>query len=155
MNKSKRVLGIAVFVIFFGLVVNMPAYAGVYSDDLTKCIIETSTTQDRIEFVKWMFASMAKHPAVQSMSSVSEEQTEDANKKIAELFMKLLTVTCKEKAQKAIKYEGQIAIQTSFQVLGQVAAQEIFTDPNVASSLSGLEKYIDLELLKTTLEQKE
>jgi hypothetical protein len=62
-----------------------------------------------------------------------------------------MTESCEEKARKAVKYEGQIAVQTSFQVLGQVAAQELFSDPDVAALMSGLDKYIDTEKLNAAL----
>ena len=150
MKILQRVLFI-ISVISIQLLANLTAHAGVYTDDLTRCIIETSTAEDRIGFVKWMFSATSRHPAVQSLSSVSEEQINEANEDVAELFMKLLTETCKEKAAKALKYEGQLAIQTSFNVLGQVAAQELFSDPNVASAISGLEKHIDVDKLKSSL----
>ncbi len=137
--------------ILFGLSATSNVYAGIYTDDLSRCIAETTTEQDRIEFVKWMFVAMSKHPAVKSFGSVSETQMNDANKKTAELFMKILTDTCKEKAKKAIKYEGAIAMQASFQILGQIAAQELFGNPDVAAVMSGLEKYIDTNELEQSL----
>jgi hypothetical protein len=36
----------------FAVSLNSAAYAGPYTDDLTKCIIESTTQADRIEFVK-------------------------------------------------------------------------------------------------------
>lgn len=124
------------------------AYAGPYTDDLTRCIVESTTMSDRIEFVKWMFFAISLHPVAKNYTSVSEQQITEANKKIADLLMKLLTKSCKEKAQKAIKYEGQIAFQTSFRTLGQVAAQDLFSNPDVAAVMSGLEKNLDKETLK-------
>ena len=150
MNLTRTILVMAA-AMWCWLSISHPVYAGPYTDDLTKCIVESTSPQDRIDFVKWMFSAMAKHPAVKSMSSVSEEQRNEISQKIADLFMKLLTETCREKAEKAIKYEGQLAMQNSFQVLGQVAAQELFTNPDVASVLSGLDKYIDTEKLKSSL----
>lgn len=150
MKSIRRILVITV-ITWAGLLANLPAYAGPYTDDLSKCIIESTTANDRIEFVKWMFSAMSRHPAVKSMSSISEQQISEANEKVAELFMKLMTETCKDKAQKAVKYEGQIAIQTGFQILGQVAAQELFSDPDVAALMSGLDKYIDNEKLNSAL----
>ena len=139
------------FVVFTISFHAVPAHAGPYTDDLTRCIVESTTANDRIEFVKWMFFAISMHPVAKNYSSVSEEKIADANKKIAKLMMKLLTESCKEKAEKAIKYEGQIALQTSFRTLGQVAAQDLFTNPDVAAVISGLEKYLDGEKLKSSL----
>ena len=126
-----------------------PSHAGVYTDDLSRCIVENTDKEDRITFVKWMFSAMAKHPAVKTFVSASEEQADVIDKNMAELFMSLLVEDCKEKAQKAIQYEGRVAMETAFQVLGQVAARDLLSDPDVLKSLSGMEKYIDLEKLSS------
>ena len=52
----------------------------------------------------------------------------------------------------AIRNEGSLALQSSFAVLGQVAATELFSDPNVAAGLASLETYIDAEDLERQLE---
>ena len=130
------------------------AGAGPYTDDLSKCIIASTTTQDRAEFVRWMFAAAAMHPAVKSIASVSKEQLDHANKQTAQLFMRLLTESCRQKVKDAIKYEGQTAIQASFQVLGQVAGRELFSSPEVAAGMSGLKKYFDSEKLRALVSGK-
>jgi len=149
--KTKQRCCLTVITVFSVLILKQPAYAGPYSDDLTRCIVESTTATDRIEFVKWMFVAMSVHPAVKSLSSTSEEQLESENKKTADLFMRLLTVSCREKAEKAIKYEGNVAIQTSFKILGQISAQELFANPDVAKAINGLEEYFDEEKLKSSL----
>lgn len=131
-----------------------PAFAGSYTDDLTKCIVESTTTEDRTEFVKWVFSAVSLHPAVKSITSVSEAQLEEANKKTAKLFMRLLTDSCMQKAEKAIKYEGQIALQSSFQILGQIAGQELFSSPEVTAAMESLAKHIDIEKIESLLGTK-
>ncbi len=76
---------------------------------------------------------------------------EEANATTGALFMRLLTESCKDKAKKALVYEGPASIQLSFTVLGQVAAGELFSSPEVKEAMSGLEKSVDnkkLEQLK-------
>lgn len=126
-------------------------HAGIYTDDLSRCLIEKSTSEDKIKLVKWMFTAMALHPAVQGLSSVSAQDREAANKAMAELMVDLLTVKCVDQAKKAVQYEGPVAIQTSFQLFGQIAGKELFSNPNVAAGLSGLEKYIDEKTMQQRL----
>ena len=128
-------------VVFLGA--SAPSSAGVFGDDLTRCLVESTSPVDRAQLVRWIFVAMAQHPLVASMSNVKADQKEQSSKEVGELFMRLLTETCKEKAKVAIKAEGAAAIQLSFQVLGQVAAGEIFADKNVIAVMSGLEKYVD------------
>ena len=129
----------------------LPATAGPYTNDLTKCIVESTTTDDRTALLNWIFTAASLHPALSSIASVSQEHMDKANKRTADLFMKLLTDTCRQQAKKAIQYEGQLAIQTSFQILGQVAAKELFSSPEVAAGMSELDKHIDEKKLKSLL----
>jgi hypothetical protein len=128
------------------------AHAGPYSDDLAKCLVESTTTEDRTLLVQWMFAAASLHPAVSSIASVSEEQLDEANKRTADLFMRLLSKSCMEETQKALKHEGENTILTSFRILGEVAGRELFSSPEVGGALSGLDKYLDDEKLKSILE---
>jgi hypothetical protein len=119
------------------------AHAGPYGDDLAKCLVERSSSKDKTELVRWMFAAMSAHPDVKDLSAVTAEGRDTANRSIAELTVRLLTDTCRDEADKAVRYEGGAAIESSFNVLGQVAAKELFASPDVAGVLAGLEKHLD------------
>lgn len=120
-----------------------PSSAGVYSDDLAKCFVNSTTTSDRNGLVRWMFTAAASHPAVSSIVMVSEVQRRDSDKYMAKLSERLLFETCKKETEQAVKYEGQLALQTGFQVLGQVAGRELFSDPTVSKAMANLNSYID------------
>ncbi len=124
------------------LCVPMMATAGPYRDDLAKCLVESTSGDDRAALVRWMFAAMSAHPAVSSFVSVEEPKRDKANKQLAEIFARLVTVDCKEKTQKALAFEGQTALVGSFEALGQAAATEIFGSPQVAQAMSGFERYL-------------
>lgn len=125
--------------------------AGAYSDDLSRCLVESSSSADKPVLVKWMFTAMSLHPAVKSIASVSAQQVDISNREVANLFVKLVTETCKDQTIKAIKYEGNVALQSSFSILGQVAAKELFSNPDVAAGMAALEKYMDTEKIKKIL----
>ena len=124
-------------------------HAGLYTDDLSRCLVESTTTEDKLSLVRWMFAAATLHPAVKSLAAISDKQRDEANKRVGELFIKLVTESCRDKAQKAVSYEGGMAIQGSFQILGQVAARELFASPEVSAGMAGLDKYIDKKKLET------
>jgi hypothetical protein len=142
MIRACVVLGLA------ALCSTAPARAGVFGDDLSRCLVDSTTKEDRAALVRWIFIAMSQHPMVSSMSNVKAEQKEQANKEIGALFMRLLTEACQEKTRAAVKAEGAATIQLSFQVLGQVAAGELFSDPSVIAVMSGLDKYLDADKLK-------
>jgi hypothetical protein len=99
-----------------------------------------------------MFSAASQHPAVTAAATISAEELDEANKTMAEMVMRLLTESCKDETQKALQYEGQVTIQTSFEVLGQVAGNEMFSSPEVASALSGMEKHLDESRLRALMQ---
>jgi hypothetical protein len=119
------------------------AMAGIYTDDLSKCLVSSTTKEDRISLVRWMFTAAAHHPAVKPIATISAAQQDDADKTMGMLLTRLLTESCRTETQKAVQYEGAGAFRSSFEVLGKVAGQELFTSPEVTASLTGLQKYVD------------
>lgn len=136
---------------FSALIVAGHATAGVYTDELSRCLVESSTPADKAVLVKWMFTAIALHPDVAAMANISAAQRSAADKAAAEMIMRLMTVTCQTQAKKAIQYEGAAAIEQGFQVFGQVAGRELFADPHVAQALSGLEQHVDSKKLAQAL----
>lgn len=133
------------------LVTSLGAHAGVYGDDMARCLVDKSTQEDKLAFVQWMFTAMALHPAVSEIAPVPDSARTQANKKVGKLMVELMSERCLNATKKAIKYEGQVAIQSSFQVFGQIAAQELFAHPNVAAGLSQLENFVDGDALNEKL----
>ena len=114
------------------------AQAGVYTDDLSKCLVKSSNRADRSVLVQWIFSGLSLHPAVQPFVSITEEQRDAFNEKAAALLSRLLVDDCRKEAIVALKYEGTAAFDASFQVLGQVASQDLMSEPHVAEGLSGM-----------------
>jgi hypothetical protein len=128
-----------------------PAQAGPFSDALGKCLVETTTAADKQALVRWMFATAALHPAVKSLAPVAPAARENANREVARLFERLLSDSCNTQTRQAMQYEGELALQTGFQILGQVAGRELFADPAVAAGMGELEKHLDTKKLQRAL----
>lgn len=126
--------------------------AGVYSDSLGKALVAASTPAEKVALVRWIFVAMSLHPGVKDLASVSPQQRLEANQAVGKLFTRLLTEACATEAREAIRYEGTSALSSSFQILGQVAAREIFGDREVNAGLADLEKFIEVEKIKKMLE---
>jgi len=134
------------------LSLSMPTHAGMYADDLSRCLVDKTTVADKNALVRWVIATTTLHPAVQSITKVSVAERARANQETARLFDRLLTESCIEQTRQAVKYEGAAALQTGFQTLGQVAMAELFSDPDVANGLGELDKQIDSKKLQQALE---
>jgi len=127
------------------------ANAGPYSDDLGKCLVASTTEQDKSQLVEWIFFSLALNPKISPYAEISAAQREATDKKLARLFEKLLADSCNAQAKQAMKYEGMGALSESFRLLGQVAAQEIFADPAVAAGTAKFSEHLDEARLRKAL----
>ncbi len=144
---------IAATLLFLGLLALSPqALSAEHTDRLSDCLVASTTEEDKLSLVRWMFTSMALHPAVAELADISLSSREQANREMAELIVELLSRRCYSETRLAINNEGSLALQTSFAVLGQVAATNLFSDPNVAAGLASLETYISPEDLENRLE---
>ena len=126
--------------------------AGEYTDELSECLLQATTEEDKLSLVRWMFTAMALHPAVEEIADVSLSARELANREMAQLMIKLLSRACFNETGLALKNEGNTALQTSFAVLGLVAATNLFSDPNVAAGLASIETYISADDLENRLQ---
>jgi len=125
------------------LAMNQAAHAGVYGDDLAKCLVRSTTSDQKSTLVQWVFAVTTLHPLVKPLSAVTDEQRTKLDKQVAAMFQTLLTDSCKQESLDAVKYEGTAAFQASFAVLGQVAMRELFTDPTVQKGIGEFTQYLD------------
>jgi len=147
----RRTMALVAIIMAVGAAGAVPATAGMYTDDLSRCLVESSTREDRTTLVQWVFAAISQNPALSAMSKTTDADIEKANAAVGALFMRLLTDVCADKAKKAIKYEGAVAIQGAFEILGKVATSDLFSDPKVQAVMAELNKHVDnkkLEALK-------
>jgi hypothetical protein len=151
-KKSFVILGTLVL---FGFSVNVPpCAAGPYTDALSMCLVKNTSEADKTMLVKWIFAIIALHPEVESMAAVSYEQRDVLNEQFGLLVQNLLTQSCRTETSEALKYEGTGAIEGSFNVLGQVATRELFTNPAVAEGMAEIGKYLDESTFESLLNEE-
>jgi hypothetical protein len=131
-----------------GMLLCCSAHAGPYTDDLSKCLVQSTSPADRLILVRWIFAAMSHHPAVASMTRVTAQDADRIDAQMADLFTRLLTVSCQSQAKLALAYEGDQAMSQSFSLLGQVAGKEIFSDQNVQHAMTGLKNHLDIKRLQ-------
>ena len=119
------------------------AVAGPYGDDLGKCLVGSTSAEDKATLVRWIFGIASLHPAIGSISAVTEAQRGQMDRSVAALFEALITDRCKTQTENALRYEGQTTISTAFEVLGQAAMMELFSNPDVAKGLSAFTEHLD------------
>jgi hypothetical protein len=152
MKLNRRALWVVLCFAVGALRATILSAGGPYTDELSKCLVKSTTEADKTLLVQWIFAMASLHPAVKSMSALSEAQRTEISRQAAAMMEHLLTVSCQAEAQQALKYEGNGALEASFNVLGQVAARELFASPEVAAGLTELGKFVDETKLKAALQ---
>jgi len=149
----KNIMILLALVISFSILSVQSAIAGSYGTELSNCIIRSTSPEDRNDFVMWMFSAMAQHPSVKNETSISNEIVETSTIKTAKIFERLLTEDCKNETADVVKYEGTAELEKSFQLLGQVAARELFQNQEVAQALAKLEQHMNVKKLEDALRE--
>lgn len=126
-------------------------FAGPYADDMAKCLVNSTSPEDRTLLVKWIFSAISLHPDLASMSSISTQRRDELTKGAGALFQRLLLESCRSETQAAFQNEGPQTLQYGFQILGQVAVRGLMTDPHVLEGMKGLGKSMDEKKLKALL----
>lgn len=150
MNQSRKSLLLIASVTAVMLFPKL-AFAGTITDDLTQCLVSSTTQEDKGVVVRWVFSTLALHPDAAPLSSVTPAQRAEFNAKTARLFERLVTENCKTQTQAAVRSEGPVAIQTSFRKFGEIATRELLTNPQVAAGLSNAASNLDLIKLMSVL----
>ena len=133
----------------------VPAEASVPIQNLSQCLSDNTTGRDRKDLARWMFIAMASHPELQKYASgEAAASAESMNKAMAELLTRLLVQTCLNQTQAAFKAGGSVALQASFQTLGQLAMQELMSDQNVKTNIMAFQKYVDQKKLAEAMTPK-
>ena len=126
------------------------ANAGQTVNQLSECLVKSTTAADKTTVLQWTFTALAQHPDLKKFSNVSTEQKTALDKNLAQTLQRILTEQCSTQAQAVIKTEGLQAVGESFQELGSITGEEILKTPEIKQQLNGVVKYIDLNKLVVT-----
>lgn len=125
------------------LCISAPATAGIFADDLSRCLVAKTSEKDKATLVRWMFATLSLNPEVADISSMNDETRNAINKGMGELVQRLITQSCREQTLVAIKSEGGSVLGTSFEVFGQAAAQSMLANPTVGKAAGAFTQHLD------------
>lgn len=119
------------------------AQAGAFGDDMSKCVVRSTSPADQKDLVLWIFGAISAHPDAAVYVSMTQPQRDALTLKAAGMMQRLLTIDCRKEAVAALKYEGMPAIQQAFGVLGQVAMQGLMSHPAVGKNMEVLGAAVD------------
>ncbi len=151
--QIKAILAKRVMQALLGLCVvsaGQTVWAGQYVDQLSQCLVNATSEQDRSTVVQWMFVALSAHPDLKGFSNVNPEQKDQLDRKLAAVLQNTIADKCQAQTKAVIQNEGIQAVGESFQALGQITGKAILNDPAVNAQLRGAIRYIDLNRIAAT-----
>ena len=124
--------------------------AGPTVDQLSQCLVKSTTATDKTAVLQWTFVALSSHPDLKAYSNVSAAQKEALDKNLASVLQRILVEQCSSQTKAVVQAEGLQAVGESFQELGSITGEEILKTPEVKDQLKGVVRYIDLNKLVTT-----
>lgn len=143
--------------VFAGMILvlaSLGAGAAQEVDALGKCLGDSTTGRERKDLAKWMFLAMASHPEIKPLAQATPKYFDQASQATAAVFTRLIAESCVNEVRAAISVGGPVAVQLGFQVLGQLAMQELMTNQDVQRSIGAFERFIDQKRVSAALERQ-
>ena len=119
-------------------------------DNLSNCLVKSTTDADKKVLLQWTFVALSAHPDLQSFSQVTTEQRDGLDKNLAQVLQRILVDQCSAETKAVIQTDGLQAVGDSFQELGQETGEQILKTPEIKDQYKGLVRYLDLSKLVAT-----
>ncbi|WP_171522752.1 type 1 glutamine amidotransferase family protein [Acinetobacter lanii] len=142
--------GLATFTALSFIGASQITTAGPTVDQLSECLVKSTTATDKTAVLQWTFVALSTHPDLKTFSNVTAEQKTALDQKFAQVVQRILVEQCAEQAKAVIKTEGISAVGDSFQALGRNTGDEILKNQEVKAQLKGVLKYVDMGKLVST-----
>ena len=130
--------------------VSSPALAATPTEEFSVCLVDSLNGKERKMFARLVFFSMAAHPEIEKYSKVKKSDLKKTSKSLGEIFTRLLTVDCPNELR-AANADDPLALQKAFELVGQVAMQELMTNGAVSESMAGFSKYADMQAIQEVI----
>ncbi len=146
---------IKLIILSLGLTSALQASAAAPSttDIFANCMIDTLNGKERKNLAKWVFFAVAAHPEIKTYANATPQDIEESDKYVGALITRLLTENCPKELQAASK-DDPLALQKGFQLVGQVAMQELMADQSVMKAISNYAHYADQDKINAVLSNK-
>lgn len=126
------------------------AYPNEASRQLGECIALATSGRDRLVTVRWFATSLGLAPQVSDAIKVDRDAKDQADQEMAALFTRLFTEDCRAEAQVLMEARDGPGIQAAGGRLGQIAMQELMTDPKVLEAMMGYLAHVDPVAFETS-----
>lgn len=136
-------LMIRLVLLAIGLFFAMNIQASPNADALGRCLLDNTSGKDRKDLARWIYVAMSVHPELGSVAKARPQDIESAQRTMGALFTRLLADQCPAQVKAVAETEGGEGMKIAFEYLGKMAMQELMSNQDVSSTLSGFQRYID------------
>jgi len=116
--------------------------------------VDSLSGKERKELAKWIYFAMAAHPDITAYAKVTESDRLNTDKYIGSLITRLLVENCPAELNAAQKADP-LAMKKAFELVGQVAMQELMTNGNVVSAISGYVRHADQKKISSVMADRQ
>ena len=127
--------------------------AGVYTNDLIKCVVQKTTKTEFSLLKKWIFFAFSSDKELKSYVNISEKDKLLVNQLMGKYITDILTSRCKKEFETAYKYEGKYAISKTFRYLGEIAGGSVMNSYEVQNYIKEFAQYIDANKFEKILKE--
>jgi hypothetical protein len=133
-----------------GLCIATPALPDPTANLLGNCMVDSLNGKERKQLAKWIFFAVAAHPDMKSYSTATAKDIDESDRTIGNLITRLLTEDCPNELQSA-QNADPLALKRAFELVGQVAMQELMADQNVMKAITNYSQYVDQQKINALL----
>ena len=123
-------------------------------NQLKVCLADSMTGKDRKDLARWVFTGMAAHPEIANLAHIKPADMSQVDKKMADMFVRLLTVDCKAEAKLALATQKDEAFKEAFGFLGKLAINELMSDQRVKTAFHQFSQYVDEKKFEADFDAK-
>jgi len=127
-------------------------FASTPTEQLGTCLVDTLNGKERKKLAKWIYFSIGSHPEMKAFMNATESNIQESDQYVGILITKILTVDCPKELYAANKSDP-LAIQKAFELVGQVAMQELMTNQDTMKAITNYVKYTDQEKINAILSE--
>jgi hypothetical protein len=112
---------------------------------LQECIRQSTSGRDRITSARWLVSALGSAPQLRDVARIDPDVKRDLDREMAQLFTRLMTVDCLNEAKPVWTSRDPAEMQAAGGSLGEIAMQELFTNPETASAVSAYAQFLNEE----------
>ncbi len=106
------------------------------------CLVDSLDGKERKALAKWIFFAMAAHPEIEEYGQISAAARSESDQEVGNLITRMLTEDCAQQLLVAHKADP-LAVQKAFELVGQVAMQELMTNQAVMLAITRYTSHTD------------